>query len=129
MSLLSLSLVVLTTTSAYADDSATNLRQANALEIGFATGLARNAEDVTTPRGAFEHDAMVCIDRVSLDAGMWSSPDPGKTTSHQGLALARLPLGMYVGQDAPMTTSDAQIVDNKISFVGFAARFDLGGKR
>ena len=84
--------------------------------------------------------------------GMWLSPTSGKTTSLQGLEVARLRLGidyrvnenvsispvisgsldMYVSQDSPMTTSYAEIADKKVNFIGFAGlagRFDLGGKR
>jgi hypothetical protein len=92
---------------------------------------------------------------MSLGAGwrgLWQSPDTGKTTSLQGLELARLQLGvdyrvsedvsispviggslnMFLSEDGPMTTKYTEISDKKANFIGFAGlagRFDLGGKR
>lgn len=92
---------------------------------------------------------------LSLGAGwkgLWLSPDQGKTTSLQGLDLARLQLGvdyrlskdvsispviggslgLFVSQDSPMTTDLTEISDKKVNFTGFAGlagRFDLGGTR
>jgi hypothetical protein len=84
--------------------------------------------------------------------GMWLDPRDGKTTSLQGLELARLQLGvdyrvsedisispmigaslgMFVSQDSPMTTDRTTIESKEVNFTGFAGmagRFDLGGKR
>jgi outer membrane protein W len=84
--------------------------------------------------------------------GLWINPDQGKTTSLQGLELARLQLGvdyrlsedvsiapvvggslgMFVSQDSPMTADATEITDKKVNFTGFAGiagRFDLGGHR
>jgi hypothetical protein len=84
--------------------------------------------------------------------GLWLSPQSGKSTSLQGLELARLQLGvdyrvnenvaiapviggslnLFVSEDSPMTTSYTEIADKKVNFIGFAGlagRFDLGGKR
>jgi hypothetical protein len=84
--------------------------------------------------------------------GLWLSPQSGKTTSLQGLELARLQLGvdyrvsedvaiapviggslnMFVSEDSSMTTKYTEIADKKVNFIGFAGlagRFDLGGKR
>jgi hypothetical protein len=92
---------------------------------------------------------------VSLGAGwrgLWLSPESGKSTSLQGLELARLQLGvdyrisedvaiapviggslnMFLSEDSPMTTKYTEISDKKVNFIGFAGlagRFDLGGKR
>lgn len=82
--------------------------------------------------------------------GLWLSPDQGKTTSLQGLELARLQvgvdyritpdiaiapvvggsLGMFVSQDSPMTDEYTEIADKEVNFTGFAGiagTFDLGG--
>jgi hypothetical protein len=84
--------------------------------------------------------------------GLWLNPSSGKTTSLQGLELARLQVGvdyritpdvavspligaaldMFVSQDSPMTTDYTEIGSKKVNFSGFAGiagRFDLGGKR
>lgn len=84
--------------------------------------------------------------------GLWLDPNAGKTTSIQGLQLARLQVGadyrvsrdvaiapvlgasidMFVSQDSPMTTDYTEIKDKKVSFSGFAGlsgRFDVGGRR
>jgi hypothetical protein len=84
--------------------------------------------------------------------GLWLSPQSGKTTSLQGLELARVQVGvdyriskdvaiapviggslnLFVSQDSPMTTQYTEIADKKVNFIGFAGlagRFDLGGKR
>ena len=84
--------------------------------------------------------------------GLWLDPKNGKTTSLQGLELARLQvgadyrlskdisvapviggsLGMFISQDSAMTTDLTEINDKKVNFTGFAGlsgRFDLGGER
>jgi hypothetical protein len=83
--------------------------------------------------------------------GLWLDPDQGKTTSLQGLELARLQLGvdyrasrdvsispvvggslgMFLSEDSPMTTSYQEIDTKKVNFTGFAGvagTFDLGGR-
>ena len=82
--------------------------------------------------------------------GLWIDPSNGKTTSLQGLELARLQLGadyritrdvaiapviggslsMFVSQNSPATSGYEEIHDKKLNFEGFAGvagRFDLGG--
>jgi hypothetical protein len=92
---------------------------------------------------------------VSLGSGwrgLWLDQDNTKTTSLQGLELARLQIGadyrvskdiaiapvvggslsMFVSQDTPMTTDYDEIQGKKVNFTGFAGlsgRFDLGGSR
>jgi hypothetical protein len=92
---------------------------------------------------------------VSLGAGwkgMWLDPGAGKTTSLQGLELARLhvgvdyrlsedvsispmigaSLGMFVSQDSAMTSDLIEIESKEVNvtgFAGMAGRFDLGGRR
>jgi hypothetical protein len=92
---------------------------------------------------------------VSLGAGwkgLWLDPSSGKTTSLQGLELARLQLGvdyrvskdvaiapviggslsMFISQDSAMTNDLTEITDKKVNFTGFAGlsgRFDIGGSR
>ena len=84
--------------------------------------------------------------------GLWLDPQDGKTTSLQGLELARLQLGVdyrvskdvaiapviggslstFISQDSDMTTDLTEITDKKVNFTGFAGlsgRFDLGGRR
>ena len=84
--------------------------------------------------------------------GLWLDPGTGKTTSLQGLELARLQLGadyrvskdvaiapviggslsMFLSQDTPMTADLTEINDKEVAFTGFAGlsgRFDLGGRR
>jgi hypothetical protein len=84
--------------------------------------------------------------------GLWLDPSSGKTTSLQGLELARLQLGvdyrvskdvaiapviggslsMFLSQDSAMTTDLTEITDKKVNFTGFAGlagRFDIGGSR
>lgn len=84
--------------------------------------------------------------------GLWLDPGSGKTTSLQGLELARLQIGadyrvspdvaitpviggslsMFVSQDSPMTNDLTEIQDKEVNFTGFAGlagRFDLGGRR
>lgn len=84
--------------------------------------------------------------------GLWLDPQNGKTTSLQGLELARLQLGvdyrvskdvaiapviggslgLFISQDSPMTTDLTEISDKKVNFTGFAGlagRFDIGGSR
>ena len=84
--------------------------------------------------------------------GLWLDPDHGKTTSLQGLELARLQigadyrvskdvaiapviggsLGMFISEDSAMTTDLTELKDKKVNFTGFAGlsgRFDLGGTR
>jgi len=84
--------------------------------------------------------------------GLWLDPNHGKTTSLQGLDLARVQLGvdyrvspdvsispvvggslgMFVSQDSPMTNGYTEIGSKKVNFTGFAGlagRFDVGGKR
>jgi hypothetical protein len=84
--------------------------------------------------------------------GLWLDPSSGKTTSLQGLELARLQLGvdyrvskdvaiapviggslsMFISQDSAMTTDLTEITDKKVNFTGFAGlagRFDIGGSR
>jgi hypothetical protein len=84
--------------------------------------------------------------------GLWIDRDQDKTTSLQGLELARIQvgvdyrlsedvaiapvvggsLGMFVSEDSPMTEDNTEISDKKVSFTGFAGlagRFDLGGHR
>jgi len=84
--------------------------------------------------------------------GLWLDPGTGKTTSLQGLELARLQVGadyrvspdvaiapvvggslsMFVSQDSEMTADLTEINDKKVAFTGFAGlsgRFDLGGRR
>jgi len=84
--------------------------------------------------------------------GLWLDPKDGKTTSFQGLELARLQvgadyrlskdiaiapviggsLGMFISEDSPMTTDLSEINDKKVNFTGFAGlsgRFDIGGER
>ena len=84
--------------------------------------------------------------------GLWLSPESGKTTSLQGLELARLQIGtdyridenvsitpviggslnMFLSEDSPMTTQFTEIADKKVNFIGFAGlagRFDIGGSR
>ena len=92
---------------------------------------------------------------VSLGSGwegLWLDPSNAKTTSLQGLQLARLQVGadyritkdvaiapviggsltMFVSQDSPMTTNYDEIHDKKLNLsgvAGVAGRFDLGGNR
>ncbi len=92
---------------------------------------------------------------VSLGAGwkaLWLDPGAGKTTSLQGLDLARLQIGadyrvskdvaitpvigatlsMFVSQDSAMTDELTEIQDKELhvtGFAGLAGRFDLGGSR
>jgi len=92
---------------------------------------------------------------VSLGSGwkgLWLDPSNGKTTSLQGLELARLQVGadyrisedvsiapvvggslsMFISQDTPMTTDLSEIQGKQVNFTGFAGlsgRFDLGGSR
>jgi hypothetical protein len=84
--------------------------------------------------------------------GLWLDPSNGKTTSLQGLELARLQVGadyrisqdvaiapvvggslsMFISQDTPMTTDLSEIQGKQVNFTGFAGlsgRFDLGGSR
>jgi hypothetical protein len=84
--------------------------------------------------------------------GLWLDPSDGKTTSLQGLELARLQIGVdyrlskdvaiapviggslstFLSQDSPMTEDLTELSDKKVSFTGFAGisgRFDLGGSR
>jgi hypothetical protein len=84
--------------------------------------------------------------------GLWLSPSSGKTTSLQGVDLARLQIGtdyrisenvaiapvvggsvsMFISQDTPMTTDLSEIQGKQVNFTGFAGlsgRFDLGGRR
>jgi hypothetical protein len=84
--------------------------------------------------------------------GLWLDADNAKTTSLQGLDLARLQvgadyrvsrdvsispviggsLGMFISQDTPMTTDLTEIQGKQVNFTGFAGlsgRFDLGGTR
>lgn len=81
--------------------------------------------------------------------GLWLSPDSGKTTSLQGLELARIQvgvdyriskevsiapviggsLGMYISQDSPSTMAYTELADKQVNFTGYAGlsgRFDLG---
>jgi len=92
---------------------------------------------------------------VTLGTGwkaLWIDPDHGKTTSLQGLEVARLQIGadyrvskdiaiapviggsvgMFLSEDSPMTNDLTEIKDKKVNFTGFAGlagRFDLGGRR
>ena len=84
--------------------------------------------------------------------GLWLDPSDGKTTSLQGLELARLQIGadyrlseniaiapviggslsMFVSQDSAMTTELTEIQDKQVNmtaFAGLSGRFDLGGSR
>lgn len=84
--------------------------------------------------------------------GLWLDPQNGKTTSLQGLELARVQVGvdyrvsediaiapvvgaslsMFLSEDSPMTADFTEIQDKEVNFTGFAGlagRFDLGGKR
>jgi hypothetical protein len=84
--------------------------------------------------------------------GLWLAPSSGKTTSLQGVELARLQVGldyrltqdisiapviggsvsMFLAQDSDMTNDLTEINDKKVNFAGFAGlsgRFDLGGTR
>jgi hypothetical protein len=84
--------------------------------------------------------------------GLWLDPSVGKTTSLQGLELARLQIGadyrvskdvaiapviggslsMFVSEDSPMTADLTELNDKQVNFTGFAGlsgRFDLGGRR
>jgi hypothetical protein len=84
--------------------------------------------------------------------GLWLDPGTGKTTSLQGLELARLQIGadyrvskdvaiapviggslsMFISQDSPMTADLTEINDKQVNFTGFAGlsgRFDVGGRR
>ena len=84
--------------------------------------------------------------------GLWIDPANGKTTSLQGLELARVQVGadyrlskdisiapviggsldMFISQDSPMTTDLTEIQDKKVNVSGYAGisgRFDLGGSR
>jgi len=84
--------------------------------------------------------------------GLWLDPPTGKTTSLQGLELARLQVGvdyrvsedvsiapviggslaMFVSEDSPMTASYDEIQNKEVHLVGFAGlsgRFDFGGTR
>jgi hypothetical protein len=84
--------------------------------------------------------------------GLWLNPPTGKTTSLQGLELARLQVGadyriskdisiapvigasasLFISQDSAMTTDLTEIQDKKVNYTGFAGlagRFDLGGSR
>lgn len=84
--------------------------------------------------------------------GLWLDPSSGKTTSLQGLELARLQVGadyritkdiavapvvggslsMFISQDSPMTSDLTELHDKKVNFTGFAGlsgRFDIGGAR
>jgi hypothetical protein len=84
--------------------------------------------------------------------GLWLDPSNGKTTSLQGLELARLQLGAdyrvskdvaiapvigaslstFISQDSAMTTDLTELQDKQVAFTGFAGlsgRFDLGGRR
>jgi hypothetical protein len=92
---------------------------------------------------------------LSLGTGwkaLWLDPSSGKTTSLQGLELARLQVGVdyrlsrdvaiapviggslstFISQDSDMTNDLTEINDKKVAFTGFAGisgRFDLGGSR
>jgi hypothetical protein len=92
---------------------------------------------------------------VSLGAGwkgLWLDPSAGKTTSLQGVELARLQIGadyrvskdvaitpviggslsMFVSQDSAMTNELTEIENKEVNvtgFAGLAGRFDIGGKR
>ncbi|HEX3763234.1 MAG TPA: hypothetical protein VHW23_31285 [Kofleriaceae bacterium] len=92
---------------------------------------------------------------VSLGGGwraLWLDPSTGKTTSLQGVDLARVQVGldyrvspeiaispviggsasMFVSQDSPMTTSYTEISDKQVNFTGFvglSGRFDFGNKK
>lgn len=92
---------------------------------------------------------------VSLGSGwrgLWLDQANAKTTSLQGLELARLQIGadyrvskdvaiapviggslsMFVSQDNAMTTDLTEIEGKQVNFTGFAGlsgRFDLGGRR
>lgn len=80
---------------------------------------------------------------------LWLSPDSGKSTSLQGLELARVQvgvdfrlsnevsiapvvggsLGMYISQDSPSTMDYTELADKQVNFTGYAGlsgRFDLG---
>jgi len=84
--------------------------------------------------------------------GLWIDPAAGKTTSLQGLELARLQIGadyrvsedvaiapviggslsMFISQDSAMTQDLTELNDKEVAFTGFAGlsgRFDLGGHR
>lgn len=84
--------------------------------------------------------------------GLWLDPNTGKTTSLQGLELARLQIGadyrmsrdvaiapvigasmsMFISQDSAMTANLTELNDKRINFTGFAGlsgRFDVGGRR
>jgi hypothetical protein len=84
--------------------------------------------------------------------GLWLEPDAGKTTSLQGLDLARVQagvdyrvspdvsispiiggsLGMFISEDSPMTNGYTELKNKEVNFTGFAGiagRFDIGGKR
>jgi hypothetical protein len=84
--------------------------------------------------------------------GLWRNEPSGRNTALQGLELARLQLGvdyrvspeislapivggslgMYLGEDSPMTTGYSEISDKRVNvtgFAGIAGRFDLGAKR
>ena len=92
---------------------------------------------------------------VSLGGGwraLWLDPSAGKTTSLQGVDLARVQVGLdyrvspeiaispviggsatlFVSQDSPMTSSYTEISDKKVNFTGFvglSGRFDFGSKK
>lgn len=92
---------------------------------------------------------------VSLGTGwkaLWLDPSGAKTTSLQGLELARLQVGadyrvsrdvsiapvigasasLFLSGDTAMTTDLTELKDKKVNFSGFAGlagRFDLGGTR
>ncbi|HEU0035303.1 MAG TPA: hypothetical protein VFQ53_31975 [Kofleriaceae bacterium] len=83
--------------------------------------------------------------------GLWLDPNDGKTTSLQGLELARLQvgvdyrispevaiapvvggsLGMFVSQDSPMTTEYTELDGKEVNFTAFAGlagTFDLASR-
>jgi len=83
--------------------------------------------------------------------GLWIDPSDQKTTSLQGLELARIQIGadyrvsdtaaispvlggsaaMFISQDSPMTSDFSSIHDKKVNwtwFAGMSGRFDLGAR-
>lgn len=84
--------------------------------------------------------------------GLWINPAQGKSTSLQGVELARVQLGvdyrvnrdvaiapvvggsldMFLQQNSPMTSGYTDLQTKKANFTGFAGlagRFDVGGGR
>jgi hypothetical protein len=127
----------------------------------YATGtVADDGQDNYSATAGIQAIAHIRPDRsvdpwLSLGTGwkgLWISPEEGKTTSLQGLELARLQLGidyritrdvaiapviggsldMFLQESSPMTSGYTDLQTKKANFTGFAGvagRFDVAGGR